>query len=69
MATESERSRDFVNMYEDREGKFRWQRKSRNGDIIGDSGQGYVDKEFMERMARYVNSEVTDFRWIVKDAE
>jgi len=69
MATKVERDRtkDFVNIYRDGAGKFRWQRKSRNGLIVADSGQGYDTEKFAEEMATGVNSNVSDFRFIPWD--
>lgn len=32
-------------LYKDTAGKYRWRLKAPNGDIIADSGQGYVTKD------------------------
>lgn len=32
---------DFVEVYKDEAGEYRWRRKSRNGKILSDSGEGY----------------------------
>lgn len=34
----------FFEVYEDRAGEFRWRLKSRNGRIVGTSGEGYTRK-------------------------
>ncbi len=31
-------------VYKDRQGYWRWQLKSSNGNVIADSGEGYVNK-------------------------
>ena len=33
-----------VQIYKDRRGKWRWRLKASNGNILADSGQGYVRK-------------------------
>ena len=32
----------FFEVYEDKAGEFRWRLKSRNGQIVGTSGEGYT---------------------------
>jgi hypothetical protein len=32
-------------LYEDREGKYRWRLRHANGNIIADSGEGYASKQ------------------------
>lgn len=66
MATraDKDRTKDFVDVYRDGAGKWRWQRQSKNGEIIADSGQGYKDEKFALEMAKGVNSNVTDFRTV-----
>jgi uncharacterized protein YegP (UPF0339 family) len=32
-------------LYEDREGKYRWRLRHDNGNIIADSGEGYASKQ------------------------
>ncbi|MFC7175762.1 HVO_2922 family protein [Halosegnis marinus] len=32
-------------LYEDKEGKYRWRLRHANGNIIADSGEGYASKQ------------------------
>lgn len=47
--------RDTVVIYRDRAGQWRWRRTTPNGNIIADSGEGYKNRTFCERMAKRVN--------------
>jgi len=38
-------SRATFELYEDREGKYRWRLVHDNGNIIADSGEGYATKQ------------------------
>jgi uncharacterized protein YegP (UPF0339 family) len=43
--TETNVSKARFELYEDREGKWRWRLVHRNGNIIADGGQGYASKQ------------------------
>jgi uncharacterized protein YegP (UPF0339 family) len=43
-------------MYKDKAGEWRWRLKVDNGNIIADSGQGYVNKADCERGIELVKS-------------
>ena len=45
------RRTDTVRIYEDTEGLIRWQWRSSNGNILADSGQGYVNGDACVRIA------------------
>lgn len=38
--------------YKDKAGEFRWRRIAANGNIIAESGEGYVNEQNMLEMAR-----------------
>ena len=42
---------DVVRVYRDAAGLWRWQAKSANGRVVGDSGQGYRDVGWAHRAA------------------
>lgn len=44
-------SEDVVEVYRDKAGEWRWRRVSSNGDIVADSGEGYVHREDCENGA------------------
>ncbi|MFC5133597.1 MULTISPECIES: HVO_2922 family protein [Haloferacaceae] len=50
-------SKATIELYEDNAGEFRWRLRHRNGNIIGDSGEGYASKggaeEAIERIREY----------------
>jgi len=48
-------AREHVELYEDVEGKWRWRRRAGNGEIVGESGQGYSRKSDAKEMAGKVN--------------
>lgn len=52
------RSNDFVRVFRDRKGEWRWTRRSRNGRIISTSGEGYVDRSYTLTMAQELNPDV-----------
>lgn len=47
--------RDYVEVYRDSAGLYRWRRQAMNGLIVADSGQGYKRKWWAMRMARKLN--------------
>jgi uncharacterized protein YegP (UPF0339 family) len=46
---------DHVETYKDEAGEHRWHRVAANGNIVADSGEGYVNKADMLRMAERIN--------------
>jgi uncharacterized protein YegP (UPF0339 family) len=55
-ATPAERvSTDFVEVYSDAAGEYRWHRKAGNGAVLSDSGEGYVDGHYAVKMAARTN--------------
>jgi uncharacterized protein YegP (UPF0339 family) len=46
---------DKVQVYQDDSGEWRWRRTASNGEVIADSGEGYVHREHAVKMARQVN--------------
>lgn len=55
-ATPAERvTIDYVEVFEDETGEFRWHRKAANHEIIADSGEGYGDVNYAIKMAARVN--------------
>lgn len=43
---------DWMDLYRDAGGRWRWRRMSGNGRIVSDSGQGYVFKNSAKRAAK-----------------
>ena len=58
MENENEQLVDWIEVYKDAEGQWRWRAKSNNGDILADSGEGYTSRVFTENMASKMFSEV-----------
>jgi uncharacterized protein YegP (UPF0339 family) len=56
-----------VLMYKDDAGEWRWHRDAGQGDIVSDSGEGYVNKEDCREMAMAVNG--GDFELVVLDGD
>jgi uncharacterized protein YegP (UPF0339 family) len=55
-ATPAERvATDFVEVFADDAGEYRWHRKAGNGEIISDSGEGYTDGAYAVKMAARLN--------------
>jgi len=44
----SDPSEDTVEIYRDEAGEWRWKRLAANGEIVADSGEGYVNKQDCE---------------------
>jgi len=42
-------SKATFELYEDREGKWRWRLRHDNGNILADSGEGYASKQKAEQ--------------------
>lgn len=47
--------RDTVEVFQDRNGEWRWRRKAGNREVIATCGEGYVSKAHCEEMAVHVN--------------
>lgn len=55
-ATPAERvPTDFVEVVQDAAGEWRWHRKSGNGEIVADSGEGYANPQYAIKMASRIN--------------
>jgi hypothetical protein len=46
---------DRTQVYKDKSGEWRWRRKSENGQVVSESGEGYKNLDFAMRMARELN--------------
>lgn len=46
---------DHVDLYKDDAGEWRWRRVAANGNIVSDSGEGYVNRIDAREMAEKVN--------------
>lgn len=51
---------DKVNIYQDSNNKWRWQKKAPNGEIIGASTQGYESKSYCKENARRNGCDIPD---------
>ena len=47
-------------LYEDREGKYRWRLVHRNGNILADSGEGYATRQKARQGIRSVKENAPD---------
>jgi uncharacterized protein len=45
----------YVQVYRDSRGEWRWRRLHENGNVVADSGEGYVNYEDCFEMASLVN--------------
>lgn len=43
---------DFVDVYQDAKGHYRWRARAGNGEIVGDSAEGYTSVRHTKRMAK-----------------
>ena len=50
---------DYVEVYEDQYGEYRWRRIAANNEIVADSGQGYTSKSHVLHMAVSRNTEAS----------
>jgi uncharacterized protein YegP (UPF0339 family) len=57
---------DKVTVYEAKDG-WRWHRKSENGEIVSESGEGYESKSHAEVMAEVLNG--GEFEVVVKESD
>lgn len=54
----SNRLGDYVVVYEDHAGEWRWHRKAPNHEIISTNGEGYESEDHAVEMARALNPDV-----------
>ncbi|KAB7513068.1 DUF1508 domain-containing protein [Halosegnis rubeus] len=47
-------------LYEDKEGKYRWRLRHSNGNIIADSGEGYASKQKAKQGIESVRNNAVD---------
>jgi uncharacterized protein YegP (UPF0339 family) len=52
----SDRTQDLVQVYQGEDGHHYWRRIAPNGNVVADSGEGYVDASECRRMATEVNA-------------
>lgn len=52
---------DKVTIYQDAAEEWRWRRQAANGEIIADSGEGYIRKSAARSMAEHVNGEDVEY--------
>jgi uncharacterized protein YegP (UPF0339 family) len=57
---------DRVEIYPDAAGEWRWRRLATNGEVVSDSGEGYVRKTDAIGAAHAVNVDVEDFQILEK---
>lgn len=60
-------SRPTFEVYEDNAGEWRWRLVATNGNIIADSGEGYVSKQGAKRGIRSVKTAAPDAQVTVVD--
>lgn len=52
---------DRVELFRDQGGEWRWHRKAPNGQLIADSGEGYINKDDAVAMAERVNGDDVEY--------
>jgi uncharacterized protein YegP (UPF0339 family) len=52
---------DVVHTYRDIAGEYRWRRVSENGQVVADSGEGYVHESDCDDMAHTVNGSLVEY--------
>lgn len=52
---------DTVKFFQDESGEWRWHRKSENGRIVSDSGEGYTDHQTCVDMAIMLNGSAVKY--------
>jgi uncharacterized protein YegP (UPF0339 family) len=57
---------DWVDIYEDDSGEWRWRAKSANGKTVADSGEGYMRQTYVEEAVADLFPE-TEIHILVKD--
>jgi len=50
-----------VELFRDQGGEWRWHRKAPNGQLIADSGEGYINKDDAVAMAERVNGDDVEY--------
>ena len=60
---------DTVFFYKDDAGEWRWHRKSENGQIVADSGEGYVHRVDMEDVVKGMFGDTVEYVWPEGDDE
>lgn len=53
-----------LELFTDRAGEWRWRRRAGNGEIISDSGEGYVDRRDAIHGMRLANVDADELRLI-----
>lgn len=59
---------DKVHLYKDNAGEWRWRRKSENGQVVADSGEGYTNWDHAFGMAQSVNGLDVDVTYVTDGA-
>ena len=52
MVKKIEHKKDKVELYKDKNDKWRWKRIAPNGEVVGASTQGYANKSYCKENAR-----------------
>ena len=52
MEKKIEHKKDKVELYKDKNDKWRWKRIAPNGEVVGASTQGYANKSYCKEIAR-----------------
>lgn len=60
---------DTVFFYLDDAGEWRWHRKSENGKIVADGGEGYNHRQDIEDITREMFGETVEYVWPEGDDE
>ncbi|MFA9517389.1 HVO_2922 family protein [Halopenitus sp. H-Gu1] len=61
-------SKATFEMYEDREGKWRWRLVHDNGNIIADGGEGYASRQKCEQGLKSVKQNAPDADQVTVDS-
>lgn len=64
---DTDRSRDRLEVYADKDGHWRWRRLAANNKIIAVSGEGYVNREHAVTMAQDINTSVDDLTFTTEE--
>lgn len=57
---------DWVDIYEDKVGEWRWVAKAANGRIVADSGEGYIKRDYAEEAVADIFPDV-EIRYLRED--
>lgn len=55
---------DYIEVFRDGGGSWRWHRKAGNGEIVATNGEGLENKDYAVESAREYNEGVSDIRVI-----